>query len=136
INKLWDMMRTAVTAAYLDADKRNDQDGICLRDYAENTSWSDNMAALLGRESANERRHRSNRPSVQGFSVDTAAKLILMTNMAEQATRNVMPNASAFLVLRQTAVEAEVLGFLARTFLSDKWRVAVKSFDYAKLMQA
>src|ERR1700676_3858466 len=78
VDNLWNEMREAINRAYAIADKNRDADGTCLRDYAENISWSDSLAALLGRESANERQHRSNRPSVPGFSVDTASKLILM----------------------------------------------------------
>ena len=138
INTLWDEMRQAINKAYDEHGQRlSFDDGMgCLRDYAENISWSDGMAALLGRESANERQHRRNRPSVPGFSVGTAAKLILMTNVADGAKREELPSATAFLVLRQTAVEAQVIGFLIRNYLEPEWIAAVKSLDYARLMQA
>jgi hypothetical protein len=131
----WQQFREAVNATYDEANKNHDQDGICLRDYAENISWSDNLASLLGREAANERQHRRNRPSPSGFSVDTAAKLILLDNAVKGAGMSEMPKATAFLVLRRTAVEAETIGFLARKHLSAEWRQAVSSLDYAQLMK-
>ncbi len=69
INLLWVELRQRINQAYAAADKNRNEDGVCLRDCAENISWSDNLSELLGREAANERQHRSNRPSVPGFSV-------------------------------------------------------------------
>jgi len=135
ISTLWQQFREAVNAAYDEANKSHDQDGQCLRDYAEHISWSDHMASLLGREAANERQHRRNRPCFSGFSVDMAAKLILLDNAAKGAALSEMPRAIAFLVLRRTAVEAEIVGFLARKYLSAEWRAAVSSLDYAQLMK-
>jgi hypothetical protein len=135
INTLWHQFRVAVNAAYDEANKSHDQDGICLRDYAENIPWSDSLASLLGREAANERQHRRNRPSPSGFSVDMAAKLILLDNAAKGAAMSDMPRATSFLVLRRTAVEAEIIGFLARKYLSAEWRAAVSFLDYVQLMK-
>ena len=140
INGLWQELRQAINRTY-EASQQNHlnrvlDDAQCLRDYAENISWSDDLAALLGRETANERQHRTNRPSVPGFSANTAAKLILMTNVSEGAELPELPKATMFLVLRQTAVEAEVIGYLIQSQLSPEWHKAVKSFDYAALMKA
>ena len=138
VDKLWEQMRDSINAAYAagDADKTHAgwDEKTCLRDYAENISWSDSTARLLGRESANERQHRTGRPSVSGFSVETAAKLILMRNVADGSRLSAMPPATNFLILRQTAVEAEIIGYLIREFVSDEWRQAVDSLDYTKLM--
>lgn len=133
IDGLWDEFREAINKAYAVAEKVRDEDGCCLRDYAENISWSDSTARLLGRETANERQHRSNRPSVPGFSNESAAKLILMREASRVKT---MPCATTFLISRQTAIEAQVIGFLAKNQLTDAWRDAVKALDYADLMKA
>lgn len=45
------------------------------------------------------------------------------------------PPATDFLRYRKTAVEAEVLGWLIRENVTDKWRVEVAKLDYPKLMQ-
>jgi hypothetical protein len=79
VDALWEQFRTAINKAYAEADKSHDEYGTCLRDYAENISWSDDLAGLLGRETANERQHRNNRPSVPGFSTETAAKVLIMS---------------------------------------------------------
>ena len=137
VDKLWDEFRVAINTAYAEAEKsrEHEDDGRCLRDYAENITWSDNLAALLGRETANERRHRTNRPSIKGFSKETAAKLILMNNAKDGAKMAELPKSTYFLVFRQTAVEAEVIGFLARKYLLTTWRDAVVALDYAELMK-
>jgi hypothetical protein len=135
INLLWVELRQRINQAYAVADKARNGDGICLRDYAENISWSDNLAALLGKEAAHERQHRAPRPSVPGFSVEVAAKLLLMENIRSGATKEAMPSATAFLVFRQTAAEAQVIGFLIREYLNQDWRQAVESLDYSKLMK-
>lgn len=135
ISLLWIELRQRINQAYAVADKTRNDDGMCLRDYAENISWSDNLAALLGREAANERQHRSNRPSVPGFSVETAAKLLVMENIRSGATKEAMPSAITFLVFRQTAAEAQVIGFLVREYLDQEWRQAVENLDYSKLMK-
>jgi len=131
ISTLWMEMRQAINATY--ANDKSD-DAQCLCDYAGNICGSDSLSALLGRETANERQHRSGRPLVPGFSVSTAAKLILMNNAREGAELKKMPTATTFLVFRRTAAEATVIGFLIRERLPEGWRDAVACFDYAKLM--
>jgi len=146
VDNLWDLMRGSINAAYAESERQAKTYSItqqaesngasCLCDYAENISWSDSTARLLGRESANERQHRSNRPSVPGFSVEIAAKLILMSQISAGSKLDAMPNATEFLVFRQTAAEARLIGYLIREFVSDEWRTAVESLDYADLMKA
>lgn len=137
VDKLWQEMREAINVTYESAPNTASfkDDKACLRDYAENISMSDDLAGLLGRETANERQHRRNRPSVPGFSNETAAKVILMDNMREGALRADMPQATEFLVFRQTAAEAHVLGFLIRENLSAEWREQILTLDYSKLMK-
>lgn len=134
----WNEMRRAINKTYAESNnptdpKRNDK--ACLRDYAENISWSDNLSALLGREIANERQHRKNRPSVPGFSNETAAKVILLNNIHDASKLDTMPNATEFLVFRQTAAEARVIGYLIRHNLHDSWHESVKMTDYSKYMK-
>jgi len=139
VDKLWREFREAInktygvgTGGYANADTPE----ACLRDYAENISWHDRLAALLGRESANERQHRSGRPTVPGFSIETAAKLILMSQASQGAKLETMPSATLFLWARQSAAEAQVIGFICRENLSPDWHMAVECLDYAKLMQS
>lgn len=136
VDQLWEQFREAINKAYAAADKSRDEDGICLQDYAENIRWHDSLAALLGRETANERQHRSNRPSVPGFSNETAAKLILLSQAAVGSSAAEMPKATAFLQFRKEAIEAQLVGFLARLHLGQDWRDGVNALDYAKLMQS
>jgi hypothetical protein len=134
INNLWQEMREAINRAYAKAG--NNQDLICLRDYAENISWSDDLQKLLDTETANERQHRGTRPQVVGFSAGTAAKLILMQNVIKGARLFKLPSAVDYLRYRHSAFEAEVIGFLVRSQLEKDWFRAVESYDYAKLMAA
>jgi hypothetical protein len=134
VDKLWDELRGTINKAYAAAGDNEDLQA--LRDYAENVSWSDDLAALLGRETANERQHRRNRPTVPGFSAGTAAQCILMNNVRMGAEGDEMPSAVKFLVCRQTAIEAEVIGFLIRDYLSPEWCAAVNTLDYSELMKA
>lgn len=136
INRLWEVMQDRISQAYKNAASGNSEEGMCLRDYAENQSMHDALSALLGRETANERKHRSYRPSPRGFSAQTAAKLILMTNVDSGSMMEAMPTATRFITLRQTAAEAELIGYLSRHTLSYEWGKSVKSLDYTKLMQA
>jgi len=141
IDTLWFSFRTAINKAYEHADYlskhgNSQEPRTALRDYAENISWSDNLSGLLGRETANERQHRTNRPSVPGFSPQSAAKLILMSQVSEGANLDAVPDGTTFLVFRQTAAEARVLGYLCKSFLTPEWHAAIHSLDYSKLMQS
>lgn len=137
INQLWEQMRDSIDSAYKaeQADPDRSGDALCgaLRDYARDISWSDNLAALLGRETANERQHRRNRTSPKGFSIQDAAKLIVM-NCFRCGADGVLPSAIAFLIFRQTAVEAETVGFLCKAHVDQPWKSALAQLDYAKLM--
>src|ERR1700733_354940 len=114
VNKLWSEARTAIDAAY--NAKPQDDSVYALRDYVQNQSMTDALANLLDDEKANERRHRNGRPTVKGFSSETAAKLILLGNFADGSLAETVPPAIAFLVWRKSAAEARVVGFLAAGF--------------------
>jgi hypothetical protein len=135
IDKLWNQFRESINLAYADAENENSDDKRCLRDYAENISWSDSLNALLAREIENERQHRRNRPAVSGFSAETAAKLILMQQAKDGATALKIPNATSFLIFRQSAVESQVIGFIIKKYLTAEWRAELVELDYPKLMQ-
>jgi hypothetical protein len=135
INTLWEQFRAAIDATYADGLSRDVEEAHSLRDYAQNISWHDDLAALLGREAANERQHRRNSPHPRyKFTVGSAAKLILMHQAASGSKLSAMPSSTLFLVARQTAVEAEVIGYLCREHLTEEWRKELGSLDYAKLM--
>lgn len=134
IDLLWKQLRDAINTAYADANKRQDDDGMCLRDYAEDISWSDDLIKLLSAETANEKQHRSGR-TIRNFSAATAAKLIILDNVADGSQKPEMPKPTLFLVCRKTAAESIVIGWLLRNTLTDQFRAQVKSLDYAALMQ-
>jgi hypothetical protein len=137
INTLWEQFRAAIDATYADGLSRGDVDSEAhaLRDYAQYISCHDDLAALLGREAANERQHRRNSPHpIHKFTVGSAAKLILMQQASHGSKLSAMPPATLFLVARQTAVEAELIGYLCREHLTEGWRKELGSLDYAKLM--
>lgn len=136
IRNLWQEMRDAINQTYALSSLDKSGDRACLRDYAENVSWSDDLQKLLHTEMANEREHRKGRPMVPGFGVGTAARLVLMTNVVKGSQMLELPRSTAFLVLRKTAVEAEVIGFLIKDQLAEAWVKAIESFDYAELMKA
>lgn len=135
IQQLWQVFRKAIDDSYAVGQRANDDDLGCLRDYVENLSWSDDLAALLGRESANERQHRRNEECPKDFSIRSAAMLLLMHNAADGAFKTEMPKATTFLVFRRTAMEATLIGYLCRHALTAEWCKAVRSLDYAQLMK-
>lgn len=134
IDKLWKEARTAIDAAY--NAKPQDDSTYALRDYVQNQSMTDALANLLDVETANERRHRNGRPTIKGFSAETAAKLILLGNLADGSLAETVPPAIAFLVWRKSAAEARVVGFLAHGFFPAYWYESVKKLDYAELMKS
>ncbi len=135
INQLWERLREAIDQTYAAGQNSTRSEAACLRDYAQKISWSDDLAKLLGRETANERQHRSNRPAPRGFSVGDAARLILMDNVVAGAKLDKMPEATLFLTCRQTAAEAIVIGYLIRNYLPASWQVDVVGLDYVQLMK-
>ena len=114
VDRLWNEARTAIDAAY--NAKPQDDSTYALRDYAQNQSMTDALANLLDVEIAHERRHRNGRPSIKGFSSETAAKLILLGNLADGSLAETCHPQSRFLVWRKSAAEARVVGFLAAGF--------------------
>lgn len=143
IKKLWDEFEDSILACYNQAQSEAKErteyvydPRDCLRDYARDVSWADKLAALLGTETAHERRHRSNRPhpTAAWFTVGIAAKLLIMENARSGAELAAMPEATIFILYRDSAAEATLVGWLARVSLSQKWRDAVKALDYAKLI--
>lgn len=134
INQLWEEFRSTIDAVDKLADSADGHAEVnALHDYTQDRDWQ--LASLLGRETANERQHRKGSEAPKAFGVGAAARLQIMTNAAYGASLPKMPSAHLFLTMRQTAIEAEVIGYLLRGHLSQEWRNAVDSIDYSKLMQ-
>lgn len=136
IDSLWEQFEDAISAAYKEGHKNNNDDVSCLRDYARDISMNDGLRALVGRETANERQHRRYRPSVSGFSCESAAKLILMEQAATGSELEQMPKGTEFLIFRRTAAEARLIGFLSKAFITPAWIDVVHKIDYSALMKA
>jgi hypothetical protein len=132
ITHLWSELRGIIDKTY---QANIGEDAKSLRDYARNQSWSDDLEKLLAEETANERQHRSLR-SVRGFSSSDAAKLIICGNVLRGAELTAMPSALTFITFRRTAAEANLLGYLIRANVTQEWKDAVSSLDYAECMEA
>jgi hypothetical protein len=140
INQIWEQFRDAVDAAYADAQTKDFSGGAhdessCLRDYARNISWSDDVEKLLATETANERQHRHTR-TVRGFSSQDAAKLIICGNVLRGSELSAIPSALTFITFRPSAAEANLLGYLIRAHVTPEWKESVKSLDYSACMKS
>ncbi len=133
VDNLWMAFENAITLAYKQAN--SSEPAACLRDYARDVTWNDDLAKLVGRETANERQHRNGNRAPANFSVGTAAKLVLMNAASHGMQLTEMPGADIFLRFRHTAAEAEVIGFLVKAHLNQSWNDELATLDYAKLMQ-
>lgn len=123
---LWEAMRDAIDSAYKSGDGRTGQ----LRAYARDREWEDKLDTLVEREMAHERRHRHGR-SVRGFTPRQAAKLLLMSNVADANDFDAFDS----LTIRDTAFIASILGRLARPWLSAEWVAEAMQLDYVALMK-
>lgn len=137
IRAAWKQFTQAIDQADAEGQKLQSADGHAecnaLRNYSSHEQpWR--LANLLGRETANERKHRHG-TEPRSFPVGDAAKLHLMSAAAYGATLKAAPSSTLFLTMRPTAAEAEVIGYLCRATLSAEWRNTVESIDYSKLMQ-
>lgn len=134
INKLWQQLEDTIELVCKATDDDNTR---ALYDYRPNSGHGDLQKLVLA-ETVNEKRHRRGAPA--GFtapiSCETAAKLLLMQNMADGAFKTEIPSAITFLIFRQSAAEATLLGFLLRHGLTGEWCKAVREFDYADIMRA
>lgn len=137
ITNLWMAFQNAIDLADAEGKKLNNANGHAqcnaLHDYTSERGWR--LANLVGRESANERQHRTTTNNPASFTVGDAAKLQIMQWAAFSADLNVLPSAHLFLTMRPTAVEAEVVGFLCRTCLNQSWRDELATLDYSELMR-
>jgi len=129
VDRLWKEFQAAINAAYATG-----ADSFApLRDYAEDISHRDAMAALIAAETAEERRHRANRPG-RAPSIAHCVKLLLLSNAARGAKQPSMPPSTDWLLYRRSAVEASVIGWLACGFVSDAWIEACSGLDYAAVV--
>lgn len=139
---LFDQFEHAIVVAYTDARSNSGQSigAERLRDYCPDHAPINRLDRLVRTEAEHEKRHREmgraflsecgasiKRPPI---SSGVAAMLIVMRNAADGD----MPDASDYLVIRDSAFEAQIIGALVRPYLSDEWRAAVQSLDYAKIM--
>ena len=137
ITNLWRAFQNSIDIADAEGRKLNNAHGHAqcnaLHDYTSQKNWR--MSLLLGRETANERRHRRTTESSTVFSTGDAARLQIMQWASFAADLNVMPSAHYFLTMNPEVVEAEVIGFLCRAQLMQSWRDELATLDYATLMQ-
>ena len=140
ITQIWDGLRDAIDATYAASQKKDFSgsayaNSSCLRDYARNISWSDDLEKLLASETANEKQHRNAR-SVRGFSSQDAAKLIICGNVLRGSELKTIPSALTFITFRPSAAEANLIGYLIREHVTPKWKASVQSLDYSECMKA
>jgi len=133
IDKMWRGLRDIINETYQNNASMDER--LCLRDYAENISWSDDLNKLLAEETHNEKQHRHTR-TVRGFSAQDAAKLILCGNVLRGSELREMPSALTFITYRKTAAEGNLIGWIIREFITPEWRALVEAKDYSELMQA
>lgn len=132
-------VRAAIDAAYR-AHHTDDLPG-ALRDYVSETSSPDKWLRLVEREAAAEREHRrftSFAPDIPyAIPVKQGARVTLLHNVGRGASQTEAPHAAEFLVYRPSAVEAIVLGWLARRELAaDAGLVpALLLLDYAAAVE-
>jgi hypothetical protein len=135
IEFLWTTFQAAINSSYSQSRQFTISDQTALRDYATDMAFEDKLETLLAKTRDEERHHRRFRDhAVKGFSIDSAAKLLLMHAAKDGAESRSSLSAVKMLTVRHTALEAEVLGYLAKTFLGHTWRAEVTALDYAKLM--
>lgn len=132
VDRLWREFVDAMTRAYKSAG--HDAPQTALRDYARDISWTDGLGRLEKEEQANERQHRGTRREMYRLSVPHATRVILLHQAARGAVMTEAPPATDFLVFRRTAVEAQLLGWLARAELSAEWIATCDALDYAALV--
>lgn len=125
VGKLEQRVRAAIDAAYRSgrnpSTPATDHPG-ALRDYVTEISSPDAWLRLVDREAKAEREHRrftSFAPHIPyAIPVRQGARVTLLHNVGRGAEMADAPPASDFLVYRPSAVEAIVLGWLARRELA------------------
>jgi hypothetical protein len=145
ISTLWEQFTEAIDRSYASRNKDWSEDPRHeLRDYATNESMFNALERMVDAETATERQHRNARPYQPTnrwyVSQRNAAKLLLMSGAADivrdwRAGKkdDVVPSGLRWLRIRRTIAEAELLGFIAREYLTTKWADAVKAIDYTTL---
>lgn len=140
IDALWEQLRGIINYSYnrQRAAENHDEAEIAdaLRDFAENQSMNDALLSLLDREAASEVKHRNFVSGSYPISKTTSAKLLIMAAVVQGAGMLAMPSALSFLLLRKTAAEARVLGFLIRHDIPGDWLKEAAALDYSKIMNA
>jgi cell fate (sporulation/competence/biofilm development) regulator YlbF (YheA/YmcA/DUF963 family) len=134
IRKLWMEMRGVITQVYMEGKELNNPELDALRDYAEDISMHDDLNALMQREVVLERQHRRGLEGRTTFTLEDAARLLIMNQVVCGTNLESMPPATIFLTMKQTAAEAQTIGYLIRNKLSNEWRNEVNQLDYGELI--
>lgn len=121
-NTLWSqLLEAAQRSTHPEAYRLTEWDALKLRQ-------------LLRDESAAERAHRRGRPGSCPLSVADAARVIVLSNIAEGAQRESF-DATVFLTWRASAAMARLFGHVLRADLSPEWITAAAALDYSGLMK-
>jgi hypothetical protein len=136
IEQLWGQLQATCTRAAA-SEQSKDQSAIrdALRDYAGEDGKR--MLDLLAREIQHEKGHRRfTSYTNQGYplSARTGAMLLICENTARGTDNANMPPATNFIIWRDTAAEAWLLGFMLRGYLSPEWIKRAKALDYSAIM--
>lgn len=150
VDALYSRVRAAIDASYLTGERYpnggrktvdHSDERAALRDYVTNQSWSDNFEALIKREAEHERDHRKFKPASlprTPISVEQAATVLVLNNIGDGARLDAMPLATGFISMRDTAAEAQLIGYLARAALRADVGLldALVALDYAGAVAA
>jgi hypothetical protein len=122
-------VRDAIDASYLTGEKYPSGGRVCvphddprsdLRDYVRNQTWCDKFDALIDRETKHERGHRRGAPNGWRFKFGAkhGARIVMLSQLGQGAQRTEAPAAASFITWRDTAAEAQLIGWLARVELA------------------
>jgi hypothetical protein len=95
------------------------------------------LATLLQAEIANEKQHRRgyNSEFEPQLTVNEAAKVIILANVARGASMESAPEISLFLTIRPAAAEAIAIGWYLRADLPKLLISECKALNYADMMR-
>ena len=119
IYTLWQALECAIDLVKFANPQTPLHDYSIARDYAK-------LNALLRAEIAHERRHRTMyKGNAYPIPATHAAELVVLRNIYTGATRCSAPLATIFLELRDTAAEAQTIGYEIREHIGLVWLTKV-----------
>lgn len=129
VDDLYGKVRDAIDASYYTGERNpngsretvsHDDERAVLRDYVRNQGWQDKFDNMVKRETVHEKGHRRGAPNGWRFKFSSTqgALIVLLNNIGDGAKLDAMPAATGFLTMRDTAAEANLLGWLARAELA------------------